>query len=116
MNSPKHILKRYNLFHHQKLKRCKQGIMLASRRVVYFFLFLAAGATQAQPFITTWKTDNPGISAIYQIAVPIIAVSCNQILDRAHITNNYYPEPTVLPEMSCSLPRYFHSFSSDFYV
>jgi surface protein len=45
--------------------------------IILFCLYLLAGVGAQQPFITTWKTDNPGATDSNQILIPATGVDFN---------------------------------------
>ncbi len=51
-------------------------------------LLLWSGLALGQPFITTWKTDNPGLSANNQIVIPTIGTGYAYSIYWEHVGNN----------------------------
>ncbi|WP_162296710.1 BspA family leucine-rich repeat surface protein [Confluentibacter citreus] len=88
---------------------------------LFFILFLfitkaySSNFLGTTPFITTWKTDNPGISANNQITIPIIGGGYNYIVDwgdstpptteTGNATHTYVTPGTYTVSITGTFPR-----------
>ncbi|MCW5912257.1 MAG: BspA family leucine-rich repeat surface protein [Cyclobacteriaceae bacterium] len=104
-----------------------RGVRRLSLSLVLLLLCIAA---HAQPFITTWKTDNPGVSANNQITIPTTGTGYNYNIywervgspaingtltnQTGNATITFPAVGTYRVEISGSFPRiYFHN---DFFL